>query len=184
MTSIWPFPSSEQTPRTVLPPPRPGNGTRLSVNHFGATVSAPAQGATFDHPWRPALSGAQLALQRGTIFSFGGEGVYVPKIRSGGELVPMTEARLQLNPDKVNDAGESWVALEVEPSDAGEIMADSRLEIIHTDTPISHARNVGRKPLVLILWRGERPLRAFALTHFNLAYARVLDVVGARHFFV
>lgn len=185
----WPFPRPVAPPPKA-PPPRPGAGTRLTSNALGYALSAIAAGASFDHPWRPGLGGLRATLRRGTVRSIGGDGVYEPKIKSGGKLVPMsgedgiTPAYLDLDPGVANAAGESWIALEVEPNAGGELVKTSRVEIVHTNTPISHAIPLGRHPLVLILWKKRRPIRVIPITHFHLRYARIVDPVGARHFFL
>lgn len=163
----------------------PGKGTLLTAGAEGFAYSAPAGGATFNHPWRPFLNAFRLSLTRGTV-----NGIFQPSIRTGGRLVRMggdeknPAPQLTLAPALANEAGESWIALEVEPTELGEITAATRLEIVHTATPVSHARSLGRKPLALILWKDARPVRAVPICHFNLNYVRVIDPIGARHFFL
>ena len=188
--NTWPFatPGAPLAPSSPLP--RPGHGTRLTANALGYSVSTPEGGASFDHPWRPSLSGSRLSLRRGTVYSTGGDGVFEPKIKVNGTLVPMSGEPgepapvLTLEPNIANSADESWVALEVEPNEDGELVKKSRIEIVHTRTVLSHARSPGRHPLALILWRKGRPFRVLAITHFNLRYVRSVDTVGTRHFFL
>lgn len=183
--TTWPFPSPARSAEPAVARPMPGKGTLLTVGALGFAYSAPAGGATFNHPWRPFLNAFRIALTRGTV-----NGIFQPSIRTGGRLVPMggdaqnAAPQLVLNPAVANDAGESWIALEIEPTELGEITAGTRLEIVHTATPLSHARSLGRHPLVLVLWKDKRPVRALPIAHFNLTYARVIDPIGVRHFFL
>lgn len=179
----WPFPTSGDT-AAAPPPPRPGKGTLLTVGAMGFAYSAPAGGPGFNHPWRPFLNAFRISFTRGTV-----NGIFTPSIRVGGALVPMdgdggAPPQLTLAPGVANAAGESWCALEVEPTDGGEITAETRLEIVHTAAPHSRAVSLGRQPLVMILWKDRRPVRALPICHFNLNYVRVIDPIGARHFFL
>lgn len=190
--NIWPFKSRNENEEDGGQGPnlQLGFGTRATANALGFSLSVPQGGAVFDHPWRPALGGLKLKLRPGRIYSTGGDTLIEPVIKSGGRTVPMSgDARnaapfLELDPGVANSAGESWAALEVVPNEAGEITKDARVEIIHTATPISHAKTLGRCPLVMILWKNKRPLRAEPITRFNLRYLRVVDTIGARHFFL
>jgi hypothetical protein len=188
--NTWPFPSQPTPAAAIVPSPRMGAGTRLTSNYLGYVISASSGGETFDHPWRPALGGGRLTLRPGTVGSLGGDGVYEPKIKVGGALVPMSGDErhgvpaLVLEPGVANAAGESWAVLEVEPDSKGELVKKSRIEIVHTATPFSHTPTLGRHPLVQILWRNRRPFHVLAITHFNLRYVRKVDPIGTRHFFL
>jgi hypothetical protein len=187
----WPFSRPEPDTAPVAPPIRAGHGTTITVNSLGVALSAPGAGPTFPHPWRPSLTGTWITLRQGTVSSFAGDNVYTPKIRSQGKLVSMVgdqrtpPPRLKLDPQLANKAGESWIVLEVAADpNTGEILQTSRVEIVHSGQPISHKLNVGRQPLTQILWKNGRPLRAIAITHWNLRYLRIADSVGTRHLFL
>ena len=50
-----------------------------------------------------------------------------------------------------------------------------------------HDEKIGRQPLVLILWKNQRPFRAIDVTYFNLRYERVKPAPGGgiiRHYFL
>lgn len=165
-----------------MPAARPGDGTRLSVNFFGSVYSAPDQGATFDHPWKPALGARQL---RFTVATVSGNDVIIPAIKLGGQLVPMNGGKsggapaLLLDPGQVNDDGVSFAVLEVEPDAKGELTKDARVEIVHRSSgAVSHGP-IGRKAVTMILWQDGRPLRALPLVHFNFVYERVKHASGA-----
>jgi hypothetical protein len=130
----------------------------------------------------------------GTVASLGGDGPLQPKIQSAGQLMPMSgkdgasPVPLLLTADVANSDGLSWAALEVHPDAAsGELLKDSKVEIIHTASPFSHAQGFGRAPLALIIWNGRNPLRVYPLAHFNLRYVRLLPPPGGgvpRHLFL
>lgn len=173
--------------------PRPGDGTRITVNALGHSTSAPAGGATFNHPFRPAFGAGSVTFRLGTVASLAGGGPLEPKIRVNGQLVPMSgkdgisPAPLALRANVANSDGISWAALEVHPNDKGELMKDSNVEIVHTATPISHTPNIGRAAIAMIIWSSGNPLRVLPIVHFNLRYFRVLPTPGGglpRHYFL
>ncbi len=155
----------------VLPQIMPGTGVMLAANALGIGLSVRARSGSRNHPFYPLLGVRTLKLSRGLV-----DGLYEPKIGK----VPMSgdadhaAPALRLDPKEANEHGESWACLEVEPNAAGELTKDSRIEIVHTNAPVSRKKAVGRCPLVQILWRDGRPTRAFAIVMFNLRYVRVL----------
>ncbi|MEI9894232.1 MAG: hypothetical protein WDN28_10195 [Chthoniobacter sp.] len=155
---------------------------------------AAPRGQTFNHPWRPALAAGRVTFNLGTVASFAGVGPIEPKITVNGTLVPMsgkdgnTPAGLTIKASVANDDGVSFAALEVHPDpDTGELTKDSKVEIVHTNATISHAPNLGRTAIALILWSGGQPLRVLPIVHFNLRYLRILPTAGGgapKHLFL
>jgi hypothetical protein len=170
---------------TPAPPPRPGANTRITSNALGFALSTPTVGQVFNHPFRPTLASGSITFRLGTVQSLAGSAIIEPKIKIDGQLVPMsgkngnTFTPLDLGGVKPNSDSVSWAALEVHPDDAtGELNKDSKVEIIHTLSPISHVRTYGRCALAMIVWSGRVPTRVFAMIHFNLRYLRILPNAG------
>lgn len=174
----WPFsPRHERRLSAIIPRPRPGMGTRLTVNMQGVSLSAPTGGITFAHPFRPSLAGTGVTLQLGLV-----EGR--PPTINGVSL--KERPRLELDAKVANANGESWVCVEVHPDADGLLPAESKIEIVHTNQVRSIDQALGRGALCLILWRDRRPFRAVAIKMFNLLYERVLPPPGGgvvRHLF-
>ncbi len=172
----------EEPRRAELPRPLPGAGTRLTANELGYAVSMDAGNARFPHPFKPALSGFRLKLSRGLINE-----EFEPKIGTVpiGGLTGQKQPALTLRFD-VAKANESWICVEVEPDDQGELIATSRIEIVHTNAPRSIDPKIGRGALAQVLWRNQRPFAVFEIVDFNLRYERILPAPGGgavRHFF-
>jgi hypothetical protein len=193
MMNSWPFPKHHAArPASLHALAQPGVNTRLTVNALGHATSATPGGPTFNHPWRPALSALRITFNLGTVASLAGDEPLEPKIKVNGQLVPMsgkdgiTPAALALEPGVANADGISWAALEVHPNDSGELLKDAKVEIVHTATPISHAADLGRTAIALIVWSGGNPLRALPIVHFNLRYVRLISPGGGapRHLFL
>ena len=133
----------------------------------------------FQHPFKPFLAAGYVTFLQGTVDTF------TPKI--GGKPIGDPNARLKLEPAKVNANGESWAVLEVEPNDQGTLDEKSRIEIVQLAAVNFHDEKIGRQPLVLILWNEQRPFRAIDIAYFNLRYERVKPAPGGgiiRHFFL
>ena len=158
--------------------PMPGVGTRLTYSEIvGYSVSAAGTGASYPHPFKPALGNNQISLSRGLIDAF--EPVIHGKPISSG-------ARLELDPNVANANGESWVCVEVVPNADGILDKDSRVEIVHTATVRSLDPQLGRAALVQVLWKAGRAWLTQEIVLFNLQYERVLPAPGhgvVRHLF-
>ncbi|EDY16676.1 hypothetical protein CfE428DRAFT_5789 [Chthoniobacter flavus Ellin428] len=175
---------------------RPAEGTRVTVNALGRAVDANAGGAAWNHAYRPFLAGQSMTFTLGFVQSFAGATPLEPVITSNGQTLPMSgkdgtvPTPLALDPSIANADGVSWAALEVSPDPAtGELFADSLAQIVHTATPVSHAPNLGRCAIAMILWSQGQPIQALPLVHFNLRYLRVLPAAGnttggPRHMFL
>ena len=181
--NTWPSPEEGRRGAASLPVRlQPGAGTLLSLNAMGASIGAQRKAGKYPHPFKPSLNALGVRLSHGLI-----EG-YPPTI--GGEPIgggPGKEPpMLRLDAAVANEAGESWVCVEVVPDKDGALTRESPRVIVHTREPRSLAMELGRCPLVQILWQKKRPWRAFEIVHFNLRYARVLPPQGAgavRHVF-
>ncbi len=163
--------------------PQPGRGTRLTINSLGQCVSVATPAASFAHPFTPSLATKSISFSKGLVDSFEPTIKKIPI--SGADGVP--QPALLLDPKNANANGESWACLEVEPNDQGVLTKDSRLEVVESNNPVSIDPKVGRVALALIVWRNQRPYRAFPIVYFNLRYQRVLPAAGdgaARHFFL
>ena len=172
---------------------QPGTHTRLTMNALGHATGAGLGGATFNHPFRPALSSGRVSFQLGTVTSLAGDGPLEPKIKAGGQGAPMsgldgiTPTPLALRADVANSEGISWAVLEVYPDDTGELTKDSKVEIVHSAETVSHTPDLGRCAIAMILWSGKSPLRVLPIVHFNLRYVRLLPPPGGgapRHLFL
>ncbi len=156
---------------------------RLTSNALGWSYSAVNAPASFAHPFRPALGGKGVRLARGLV-EF--REPTIEGVKIGGEP-GKSQPVLKLKHDVANTAGESWVCVELHPDDDGAIPAKSEVEIIHTKETGSVEKDRALCPLVMILWSKRQPVKAFAIVHFNLRYARVLPPGGAigavRHVF-
>lgn len=174
-------PSAPESRPSVALPTMPGSGLFAISNVLGNAFSAPQNITAFGHPWTPFLGSGVLTLSHGLVDTI------TPKI---GKL-PMTDPRaaLKLDAGKVNDQGESWAVLEVEPNaDTGLLDKDSRVEIVQLAEVDLHAEKIGRQPLALLLWRNKKtPQRALPIAFFNLKYLRVQPGPGGgpvRHLFL
>ena len=180
MNTAYPRHPAAQSP-SLPASVQPGAGTRLTVNALGHSTGAPPRGQTFNHPFRPFLGSASLTFRLGTVQSLAGIGPIEPKIKVNGQLVPMSEkdgntpAALFLGGLTPNADGISYAALEVTPDEkTGELTKDSRVEIVHTITPVSLLPNLGRGAIALILWSKGNPL---ASTRSSISICRYLRIL-------
>jgi hypothetical protein len=161
----------------------PGAGTLLTANAAGTSVSAaPAKRSRFRHPWRPTFSAAGAKLSLGLVEGFPATIGGVPMAGDERHAQPT----LALKAAVANDAGESWICVEVEPAANHRMERESPRRIVHVGDPRSPSDAVGRCPLVLILWRNRRLWRSHQIVHFDLRYQRVPAPQGtsvARHLF-
>lgn len=179
----WPFPALDKPARQ--PRPMPGRGTLLTLRRSGFLYSTVPSRGKFAHPFKPTLSGRRITLSRGLINE-----QFEPKINGvpiGGDATKgKAQPSLLLDPGMANAAGISWVCVEVEPDDTGDLLSTSRIEIVQTNQPRSIDPKVGRKALVQIAWAKNTP-RAFEIVMFNLVYLRVIPVPGGgavKHLFL
>lgn len=183
-----------EQPPTVSVLARPAEGIRMTVNALGRAVDAATSGPTWNHPWRPFLAGQSVTFTLGSVQSFAGIVPLEPVITSNGQQLPMsgkdgtTLTPLALDPSVANSDGVSWAVLEVHPDANGELQKTSLVQIIHSNSPISHALTFGRCPIAQILWSKGQPIQALAMVHFNLRYLRVLPSSNSagspRHMFL
>jgi hypothetical protein len=183
-----------EQPRRAHVLTRPSDGVRVTVNSLGRAVDATGSSPTWNHPWRPFLAGNSVTFTLGSVQSFAGTGTLEPVIDSNGQKLPMSgedgtaPTPLALDAVVANDDGVSWAVLEVHPDDNGELQQTSPVQIIHTNTPISHVLAYGRCPIAQILWSNGQPIQALAMVHFNLRYLRVLPSSNSagspRHMFL
>lgn len=167
----------------TIPQPRPGVGTRLTLNSMGYSISAKSAGATYAHPWRPAMVSRGVQLAMGLV---DGRQATIKGVPIGGSP-GVAQPTLTLDPQIANANGESYVCVEVHPDKDGSLPADSPIEVVHMNDWRSLDPNVGRAPLCLVLWKNNQPFRVVAIAMFHLRYARVLPPPGAgavRHLFL
>jgi hypothetical protein len=178
--------------------PRPGAGVMMGTNAFGFWFSAPRNGSSFNHPWRPSLFGKNVTFLAGTVRSVNGIGPITPTILSGGSQVPMVSgnvaAPLTLDPSIQNDAGECWVVLEVTPDPAtGELLQGALCQLKQFVPPAGNNFNdgttttVGRTPIAQFLWNGNNVTLAQEIAMFDLVYQRIMPGPGGgkvAHFFL
>jgi hypothetical protein len=185
---LTPQPDDDPAPAQMPGHAHPGDGTGLTSNIIGQALRKQGGGQVFNHPWRPFLSAGKVLFNRATIASFAGEGPIEPKIAG----VPMsgkdgnTPTLLDLKGGGKGDV--SFAVLEVTPNDDGELMKDSKIEIVHSDNATaSHTLDIGRTAIALILWSKGTPVRVLPILFFNLRYARVVPTNGGgapRHYFL
>lgn len=176
-------PQPEPEPAKRIPGPQPGTGTRLTSNALGYAISASPGGRGFTHPFTPQLGVGWISFSIGLVEGREPTIGKVPISGAAGVIPP----RLMLKPGVANADGQSWACLEVEPDADGILTPESRRELVHTNQPVSHALNLGRCPIALILWRDRRPVAAIAIVYFNLRYARHTPAPGSgavQHFFL
>jgi hypothetical protein len=182
------------TPMARRDRPQPGAGALVTANDLGFGFSGKGGGATFDHPFRPALSGKNINFKIGLVRSLNGVGPIQPTIKVGGQQVPMsgkngnTRTPLVLDPGMQNADGVSWAVLEVSPDPtSGELIQGALCQLVHGVTTTSTDPNLGRTPIAMILWRKQVPVQALPCVNFNLLYERVLPKAGngaPKHFFI
>lgn len=94
---------------------------------------------------------------------------------------------LQLDPKTANEAGESWVCVELELNAEGKLPEKNPQAIItHRRQPDSHSLSLARCGLAMILWRNKKPFRVLEIVYFNLRYILLLPPEGTgevRHLF-
>ena len=168
---------------------RPGPGTLITKTPFGFSISGRSRGANFHHPFTPFLvtdTKPGIKFSRGIVT---GDVSVEPKIGD----VPISGDAKHAQPTlflDVNDIDaktqQSWACVEVTPNDAGHLDKDSKVVIVHRNSPISADEAVGRHPLALILWSNGKPGRVFELTFFNLKYVRTSGTGNTRktHYFL
>jgi len=147
----------------------PGNGTLLTASALGFAYTGRRRGGTYPHPFKPALGPMECSFSRGLV------DIYEPKIRG----VKISEGpALRLDAKLANDDGESWCCIEVEPNEFGQADKNSRLEMVHTDQPVSIEAKVGRCAVAMILWREGQPIAVHEILYFNVRYKRVEQRAG------
>lgn len=184
-----------EQPRTLAVMIRPTEGARVTVNRLGRAIGGNPGGASWNHPWRPFLAGRSITFTLGSVQSLAGPQPLEPTILSNGQQLPMSgkdgsvPTPLLLDTSVANANGESWAVLEVHPDGNGELQVDSLVQIIHSNSPVSHALTFGRCPIAQILWSQGQPIQALPIVHFNLRYLRALPAPGntaggPRHMFL
>jgi hypothetical protein len=185
--------------------PRPGKGVEAAVNMMGSAFAVRSNAQVFNHPWKPALGGGLLSLQRGTVTM--ADGVYEPLIDGTPVSGPPPEAAptLYLDPSIPAGGTESWVCLQLELAalTTGSASAPPKLAkpatnpgtgvlnsdsctIVHLLNPVSQQVALALCPLVLITWQAGQPFQAIEGVYFNLVYTRVVPGPGGgpvQHFF-
>lgn len=157
-------------------PAQPGSGIRVTANDFGAAYTTGFGGTSYQHPFKPALAGNQISFSRGLV-----ESQFEPTI--GGEKIS-TGALLRLEKKLVNAAGESWCCIEFVPTAEGFIDRKTKLEIVHTDQPLSSDPQLARCPVCMVLWQGGFPIGVHEILDFNVRYVReILATKQVRHHF-
>jgi hypothetical protein len=161
----------------------PGNGVRLTRTSAGFSYSAITRGPALRHPFKPFLSHGGVRLSRGLVEYIEPKIKGVPIGGTDDEPPPV----LKLAPEMANDAGESWVCVELTLNADGKLPAkDPQVIIAHRKELVSHSRVLARCGLAMILWRDKKPFRALEVVYFNLRYQRLLPPDGAgevRHIF-
>lgn len=201
---IFPPPRPQEPMQTPpAPRPQPGVNSRLASTPFGFVISgAPSGGASFAHPWQPALVGRDgVRLAKGVILSDGLNAGYEPTITEAGKVLPISgdaakklpQPTLRLDRAVANDQLESWICVEVTPlkdgklSDAkGALAKGVLIEVVHRDAPTLRGKDTGRHPLALVTWSTKGPARIWPITFFNLRYHRTTPAPGrgaAQHLF-
>ncbi len=176
------FPSARSAPPRAIKP-MPGHGVRLTSNSTGFSYSINERSLVLPHPFKPLLNHDGVRFSRGLVENIEPKINGVPIGGTATEVPPL----LKLAPGIANDAGESWVCVELALTDDGKLPEKNpQVTIVHHRQPVSHSRLVARCPLVMILWRDQKPFRALEIVHFNLRYVRLLPPEGAgevRHLF-
>ena len=180
--------------RQGLSYPRPGTGVMMQANAVGVGFSRRPGGQSFNHPWRPTLTGGGIWLQRGQITM--ADGSYEPTINdipiSGPPPAP--PPTLDLDPSVPAGGTESWVCLQLNLAAITKANAilpaalekDTLPTIVHALNPVSQQVALALCPLVLITWRSGQPFQAIEGCFFNLVYTRVVPGPGGgpvQHFF-
>jgi hypothetical protein len=162
--------SSDRAP--AAPRPMPGTGTRLTLRADAFAISTPrapsgTRGKLRFVPLR--VNDAAILLTRGLVN--GSE----PTV--AGER--MSQMAIRIDSSKATEAGESWLAVEVETQEDGILRKGSRVEVIHTDDPMYFTPTIARYPLTLIVWKGKLAVLIDQVVHWNLQYHRVPESRGS-----
>lgn len=160
---------------------RPGVGTLIGNTPLGFFISNPRSGMSFNSPFRPVLMGNSVRFAFGVVDGFeptiGGK----PISGGGGALPPM----LELRTSEISSTNESWAVLEVTPNADGVLDKNSKIEIVHRNSPTGQSTTIGRQALALIVWRNKLPVAVWPQVFFNLRYQQTKSATaGVRHFFL
>ena len=161
--------------------PMRGVGVRVRQSPQGYVHSLDRRGKGFAHPFRAALSGMRVSVERGVV-----EG-YEPVIGSVPISGDADNARPLL---ELSDLGrqETWVCVEVYPEEDNTLTKEKPPKIVHGEVPTLRSRTIGRHPLAMVVWLEGRPVQLLQITYFNLRYARInfdsTEIGVVRHFFL
>ena len=161
-----------------------GTGIRLTESELGTVISAEDGGASFSHPFTPALSGTGIYFSKGLV---NGVEPVINGVPISGDAVK-GQPLLALEVAQMDAVTlSSWACVEVTPKTDGSLDPKAPPVVVHRNTPVSNDPALGRHPLALVLWQNGAPARVFEVTYFNLRYYRTTPAPGqglARHFFL
>lgn len=173
-----------------VPPLRAGGGMLLGRNRLGVWLEAPhGGGGDFRHPWLVTATGAVARVRSGLVLA----NVSVEPVIGG---VPLSGTdrqpppKLKLDAEKTNEAGESWVCVEVTPDAEGKLDAEgetSMVEVVQRDVPVVSTGDTGRTPLALLVYRESRLVQVWQVAYFNFRYETskgTEEGARRRHFFL
>lgn len=160
----------------------PGSGTLLAATPLGHTVSAAPAGGKWNHPFKPTLYGAGLRFALGLV-----DGIEptIGGVPISGGPGGAKQPTLAIEAGTANAAGESWACIELQTDEKGDLAEGSAIEIVHRGEPFVSRGPVARHPVAVVLWKNGRPMRALAVTHFNLRHVAVRLPAGFyQHYFL
>lgn len=177
-------PKDQEIKRPPEIPLRPGSGLHLGRNPLGTWMSAAGGGGNFSHPFTVMGSGEAVMVSRGLILDAGS--AVEPRIGDiplGGDKQHAAPT-LQLDPARRNEQGESWVCVEVTPTEEGKLDAE-KVVVVQRAAPFIMAGETGRAPLALLLYEDDRAFpQIWQIAMFHYRYETVQPAEGKRrHFF-
>jgi len=159
----------------------------MGSNPLGTWIySSGGRPGDFRHPWLVTVAGGSARVASGIVLANIGLQPVIGGIPIGGDGTNPAPS-LKLDRGLVNDANESWVCLEVTPTEAGALDAErkkSKVEVVQRVNPIAMVGPLGRTPLALLELRNNA-WRVHQIAMFHFRYETTLPTTGPRrHFFL
>ena len=172
-------------------PLRVGAGALLGKNALGTWIAAPQGGADFSHPFTVTVAGDVAWVSRGVIVAERAIEPRIGRVPIGGtdsEPMPM----LKLSITKSTAQKESWVCVEVTPTEEGKLTDEEGallpgvvVEVVQRDAPSVMAGKTGRAPLALLSYEDPGAPRVWQVAMFHFRYETVQAAEGPRrHYFL
>lgn len=167
-------------------PMRPGANVLMGRNPLGMWVEGPRSGADFSHPFTVVLASDGVRVSKGLLLANIAVEPVIGKVPVGGDD-KNAQPTLKLDASLTDEAGQSWICVEVSPDKDGKLDAKAKkpqVVVVQREHPIALTGETGRAPLALLLRKKDR-WQVTPIAMFHLSYVTSQPAKGPRqHFFL